>query len=71
MKYSSLFENRSPALTMEDAYRVVKALGPMPAEALAAMVDYGLSDSENGRYYDLPDDIIVILRDFWGIDGNP
>ncbi|WP_372609610.1 hypothetical protein [Aquicoccus sp.] len=71
MKHRSIFENRSPALTMKDAYRILEVLGPMPAEALAAMVDYGLSDHEIGRYYDLPHDMITILRDYWGIAGNP
>ncbi|TVS00970.1 MAG: hypothetical protein EA407_13515 [Rhodobacteraceae bacterium] len=58
---------RLPALSMEDAYRVLQALGPMPAEALAAMVDYGLSDIEIGRYYGLPHDMITTLREHWKI----
>ena len=33
-------------VTMADACRVLEALGPMPGEALAALVDYGLSDAE-------------------------
>lgn len=60
-----------PALTMEDAHRVLEALGPMPAEALAAMVDYGLSDDEIVRYFDLPHDMKSTLRDYWEIDANP
>lgn len=71
MIHRSLFENRSPALTMEDAYRILEALGPMPGEVLAAMVDYGLSDDEIGRYFDFPHDMISTLRDYWEIDGNP
>jgi len=38
MKDCSLFENRSPALTMEDAYRILGEHGPMLAEVLMAMV---------------------------------
>lgn len=71
MKDRSLSKNRLPALAMEDADRILDALGPMPAEVLAAMVDYGLSDTEIGRYYGLPDDMIATLRDAWGLDGNP
>jgi len=71
MKDRSLFENRSPALTMEDACRILEALGPMPAEVLTAMVDYGLSDTEIGRYYNLPHKMITTLREYWGIDGKP
>lgn len=70
MKHRSLFETPSPALTMEDANRILDALGPMPAEVLAAMVDYGLSDHEIGRYFKLPHDMIAKLREHWGIDGN-
>lgn len=61
----------SSTLGMEDAFRVLEALGPMPGEALAAMVDYGLNDVEIGRYFGLPHDMIAILRQHWGIDGNP
>jgi len=71
MKRRSLFENRSPAVTMEDAYRILDALGPMPAEVLAAMTDSGLSDDEIGRCYHLPHDMITTLRDYWGIDVTP
>lgn len=61
----------SPALRMEDACRVLDVLGPMPAEALAAMVDYGLSDAEIGRYFDLSADLIETLRQHWEIAGAP
>ncbi|WP_292286022.1 hypothetical protein [Marivita sp.] len=71
MKDRSLFKNRLPALVMDDADRILEMLGPMPADVLAAMVDYGLSDTEIGRYYDLPHDMITTLRDYWGIVGNP
>ena len=60
---------QSPALTMDDAHRILEAFGPMPAAALAAMVDYGLSDGEIARYFDLPHEIISTLRRHWGIDG--
>jgi len=66
-----MFQDCSPALTMADAYRILEALGPMPARVLAAMVDYGLSDDEIGRYYGLPDNIIMTLREYWCIDDNP
>jgi len=68
MKVRLKFENRSPALTMEDADRILNALGPMPAKVLTAMVDYGLSDDEIGCYYGLPHGMITALRDYWGID---
>ena len=64
-------DDRSSAFGMEDAFRVLAALGPMPGEALAAMVDYGLNDAEIGRYFDLPHDVITTLRQHWGIVGNP
>jgi len=70
MTHRSLLEDPSPALSMEDAYRVIEALGPMPAEGLAAMVDYGLSDDEIGRYYNLPHELITTLKDYWRIDGG-
>lgn len=56
-----------PDITMEDAYRVLEALGPMPAEALSAMVDYGLSDGEISQYFKLPDQVITTLREHWEI----
>ena len=56
---------------MEDTYRILEALGPMSAEVLTAMVDYGLSDTEIGRYYNLPHEMITTLREYWGIDGKP
>ena len=71
MIHRSLFENESHAFTMEDAYRILKVFGPMPGEALAAMVDYGLSDVEIARYYGLPHEMITTLRDYWELDGNP
>lgn len=54
-------------VTMDDACRVLEALGPMPGEALAALVDYGLSDAEIGQYFELPHQVITTLRDHWGI----
>lgn len=62
---------QSPALTMEDAYRIVDALGPIPGETLAAMADYGLSDAEISQYFNIPHDTITILRQHWGIAGTP
>lgn len=70
MTHRSLFEDLSPTLSMEDAYRVIEALGPMPSEVLAAMVDYGLSDDEIGRYYNLPQEMITTLKEYWLIDGG-
>lgn len=52
---------------MDDAYRILETLGPMPAEALAAMVDYGLSDAEIARYYALSPEVITTLRRYWQI----
>ncbi len=65
------FEDNGAVVTMEDAYRILAALGPMPAEALAPMADYGLSDSNIGRYHGLPSCTITDLRKHWGIDGDP
>ncbi len=62
--------DQPPAFTLDDAYRVLDALGPMPAETLAAMVDYGLDDAEIARYFDLPRDMIATLRAHWRITGN-
>ena len=56
-----------PDVTMDDACRVLEAFGPMPGEALAALVDYGLSDAEIGQYFKLPHQVITTLRDHWGI----
>ena len=63
-------EQLSP-FTMEDAYRILEALGPMPSDALSALVDYGLSDSEIGQYFNLPQDMIAILREHWELSGDP
>jgi hypothetical protein len=57
--------------TIEDAYRILEALGPMPSEALSALVDYGLSDSEIGQYLNLPQDMITTLRKHWQLSGDP
>ena len=43
------------------------ALGPLPREALAALVDYGLTDAEIATYHALPTEIVTRLRMFWGI----
>ena len=40
----------------------------MPAEALAAMVDYGLSDAEISCYFGLSDGMITTLRGHWRKD---
>ncbi|MCC6008798.1 MAG: hypothetical protein JJU40_14125 [Rhodobacteraceae bacterium] len=65
-----LCDDHVPDLTMDDVYRVLEALGPMPSEALAAMVDYGLSDAEIGRYFKLPHYMITTLREHWGIASD-
>lgn len=64
-------EGQLPELSMEDAHRILEALGPMPGAALAAMVDYGLSDLEIGRYFNFPRDAITTLRRHWGIADDP
>jgi hypothetical protein len=64
-------EANLPVLSMEDACGILDALGPMPGEALAAMVDYGLSDAEIARYYGLSIDLIAILRAHWRIGEPP
>lgn len=60
----------SQTLTIEDAYSVLESLGPMPAEALAAMIDYGLSDSEISGCFGLSENVIKTLRRHWQITGN-
>lgn len=62
-------EGQCPALSRNAAFDSLDALGPMPGAALAAMVDYGLSDAEIGRYYGLPPQMITILRAHWRIAG--
>jgi len=47
--------------------RAREALGPRPYEALAALADYGLSDSEIARYHGVPIEALTDLRAFWGI----
>jgi len=42
-------------------------LGQMPRASLSAMVDYGLSDTEIGRYYGLSSATITRLRTAWRI----
>ena len=44
-----------------------RSLGPMPYMSLSAMVNYGLSDAEIGRYYALPAATIIRLRTAWRI----
>ncbi|WP_112322264.1 hypothetical protein [Oceanibium sediminis] len=43
-------------------------LGPMPRQALAALADLGLNDSEIGRYHGLPPKRVSALRRHWRID---
>ena len=50
--------------------RVIERLGPMPAGSLRAMVDYGLSDAEIGRYYGVSILSIQRLRTAFGISGS-
>ena len=63
-------DGQSSVFTIDDAYRILEAFGPMPAEALIALVDCGLSDAEIARYLDLPHELITTLREHWGIVGN-
>ncbi|MEI4233686.1 hypothetical protein [Roseovarius sp. D22-M7] len=64
-------QNPKHSLSMDDAYRIIEVLGPMPEEVLAAMVDYGLSDSEIGRYFGLSREVVTTLRTHWRIRGTP
>lgn len=45
---------------------VLEALGPMPAQSLRAMIDYGLTDQEIGRYYGLAPETITHLKSTFG-----
>lgn len=71
MLHRLIHDGQAPSLTMQDAHRVLEALGPMPGEALAAMVDYGLSDVEIARYYDLSPELIATLSAHWRIGEAP
>jgi hypothetical protein len=62
---------QSPADITQDAGSIPEALGPMPREALNAMVEYGLSDAEIGTYYNLPRNMIMALKERWGIANTP
>ena len=45
-------------------------LGPAPCAALAALVDYGLTDAEIARYHRLAPEVVTQLRVLWRI-GQP
>lgn len=70
MSHPLPFTTLSPARPSEDACGVIEALGPMPTEALVAMVDYGLNDAEIGRYFGISETAITNLRAYWQIRGN-
>jgi hypothetical protein len=53
---------------MDDASRVIEALGPMPREVLEAMVDYGLNDVEISRYFKLPRIFIPLREGGWRVE---
>jgi hypothetical protein len=50
--------------------RLGGVLGPAPRAALAALVDYGMTDAEIARYHRLAPDLVTQLRVVWGI-GQP
>jgi hypothetical protein len=50
--------------------RLAGCLGPAPRAALAALVDYGMTDAEIARYHRLAPDLVTQLRAVWGI-GQP
>lgn len=56
------YKDRLPEFDKDDALRVVEAFGPMPRAALAAMVDYGLSDDEISRYHSISPETVRSLR---------
>ncbi len=60
-----------PAPSITEAFAILDALGPVPSSALAAMVDYGLNDTEIGRYYGLPSEAVAALRAHWRIGYLP
>ncbi|MEI4196847.1 hypothetical protein [Roseovarius sp. E0-M6] len=51
----------------EEEDGIAEMLGDMPRASLSAMVDYGLSDSEIGKYYGLSSATIRRLRTAWRI----
>lgn len=48
--------------------KIIERLGPFPRDSLCAMVGYGLSDGEIGRYYQIPSQTIQDLRNAFGIN---
>ena len=50
-----------------EAKSIAEMLGQMPRASLSAMVDYGLSDTEIGKYYGLSSATITRLRTAWRI----
>ncbi|TGD60609.1 hypothetical protein EYC08_20440 [Tabrizicola sp. WMC-M-20] len=44
--------------------RIAKVLGPMPRETLIAMMDYGMNDEEIGKYFNLKEGTVKILRHY-------
>lgn len=49
---------------------IADTLGFAPRAALAAFVDYGLSDVEIARYHKLPTELVSELREYWGLAPN-
>ena len=42
-----------PRATLEQHQKILETLGPMPAETLEAMTDYGMSEGDIARYFRL------------------
>lgn len=55
-------KDQKPPFDMDEARRVVAALGPMPRETLSAMADYGMSDAEISRYFRISTCTVAALR---------
>ena len=48
--------------------KYMHTLGPTPKRCLETFADLGLSDSEIGRYFRIPYEVVTQLREVWGID---
>lgn len=70
MSHRFSVKDQLPAFDIYEARRVVEALGPMPREALTAMVGYGLSDVEISRYFNIAPVTVATLRRHFGAAEN-
>ena len=53
-----------------DLQNYMHVLGPTPKRCLETLADLGLSDPEIARYFKVPENIVIDLRQVWKIDGK-